>query len=97
MPKCNRSSLAWPIKAFISENVVYLSDARHIGGMLPALQVGRDTFQQPLLLLMLLFYIPILIVSKVLAIPIDRITKPWYSMTYAQKRATQIVMFLAWT
>lgn len=58
-------------------------------------QVGRDTFQWALLPWVLLFYFPMLMLSKAPTALIALVAKFWHTMTYAQRRIVQIIVFSA--
>ena len=78
---------------FFNEKVVYLNSAKFIGSYLPSIPIGKDIFQLPFIVSVLVMYIPTLYVTNLLVRPIIKILNKFYLPTIYLLRRVQLILF----
>jgi len=82
------------IKMAFHKNTLYLSDARFIGDLLPTILIASDYVQWAVVFIAFVLYIPLLMLSHALTIPIASIIDKFKPMNIYGRRKIQTVLFL---
>lgn len=81
-------------KMAFSKNALYLTDARFIGEFLPQVQVASDYVQWTFVFIAFALYIPLLMLSHALTIPVASIIDKFKPMNLYRWRKIQTLLFL---
>lgn len=80
-------------KTLFNKNIVYLSDARLIGHLLPNIEIGSSYVQSSFILIALVIYIPLLLIVSKVSVPIASIVDKFKPVNIYRWRRIQGLVF----
>lgn len=80
-------------KTIFKKNIVFLSDARFIGDLLPHIEIGTSYVQGSFVLIAFIIYIPLLLTVSKLSIPIAFIVDKFWTVDIYRWRRIQGLLF----
>jgi len=80
-------------KTLFNKNIVYLSDARFIGYLLPNIEIGSSYVQSSFILIALTIYIPLLLIVSKVSVPIASIVDKFKPVNIYRWRGIQGLVF----
>ena len=81
------------LKTIFKKNIIFLSDARFIGDLLPHIEIGTSYVQGSFVLIALIIYIPLLLIVSKLSIPIASIVDKFWTVDIYRWRRIQGLLF----
>ena len=81
------------LKTLFNKNIVYLSDARFIGHLLPNIEIGSSYVQSSFILIALVIYIPLLLVVSKMSVPIASVVDKFKPVNIYRWRGIQGLVF----
>ncbi len=81
-------------KNIFNKNIVYLSDVRFVGHLLPNIEIGSNYVQSSFALIALVIYVPLLLIVSKFSVPIASVVDKFWPVDIYRWRSIQGIVFV---